>query len=121
MTFISINTNIQKNYLIEFTLRKSFDKMCPTGEGYGKPQQYPWLKKQLFSMKRQKDMTLEDEPPGQQVYNRILGKRGEIAPKRMKRLDERGNDTQLWTCLVVKVKSDAIKNNIAQEPGILGP
>ena len=24
-------------------------------------------------------------------------------------------------CLVVKVKSDAVKNNIAQEPGMLGP
>ena len=38
MTFISIKSNIQNNYLIEFTLRKSFEKMCPTGEAYGKPQ-----------------------------------------------------------------------------------
>ena len=30
----------------------------------------------------------------------------------MKKLDQRGNNTQLWMCLVVKVKSDAIKNNI---------
>ena len=28
---------------------------------------------------------------------------------------------QLWMCLVVKVKSDAVKNNTAQEPGMLGP
>ena len=53
------------------------------------------------------------------MHNRILGKRGEIAPDRMKKLGERGNDT--WMCLVVKVKSDAIKNNIAKEPRILGP
>ena len=32
-----------------------------------------------------------------------------------------GNDVQLWMCLVVKVKSDAVKKNIADEPGILGP
>ena len=36
-----------------------------------------------------------------------------IAPERMKRLSQRGNSTQLWICLVVKVKSDAVKNNIA--------
>ena len=38
----------------------------------------------------------------------------------MKRLSQRVNDTQLWMCLVAKVKSDAIKNNIAQELGLLG-
>ena len=32
---------------------------------------------------------------------------------RMKRLGQSGNDAELWMCLVVKVKSDAIKNNIA--------
>ena len=35
-----------------------------------------------------------------------------IAPERMKGLDQSRN-TQLWMCLVVKVKSNAIKNNIA--------
>ena len=32
-----------------------------------------------------------------------------------------GNNAQLWMCLVVKVKTDAVKDNIAQEPGMLGP
>ena len=32
---------------------------------------------------------------------------------RMKRLSQSGNDVQLWMCVVVKVKSDAVKNNIA--------
>lgn len=40
----------------------------------------------------------------------ILGKSEEIAPEGMKRLSEKRNDTQLWMCLVVKVKSDALKN-----------
>ena len=39
----------------------------------------------------------------------------------MKRLSQSGNDAQLWMCLVVKVKSDAEKNNSAQEPGMLRP
>ena len=51
----------------------------------------------------------------------LLEKGGEIVPEGMKRLSQSGNNTQLWVCLVVKVKSDAVKNNIAQEPGILGP
>ena len=70
----------------------------------------------MNNMKMQKDMTLEDETPGQKVTNMLLGKsRGQllIAPERMKRLGQNGNNTQLWICLVVKVKSSAIKNNIA--------
>ena len=37
-----------------------------------------------------------------------------IVPERMKWLGESGNNTQLWICLVLKVKSDAIKNNMAR-------
>ena len=54
----------------------------------------------------------------------LLGKsRGQllIAPERMKQLDQSENDAQLWMCLVVKVKSNAVKNDIAEEPGRLGP
>ena len=43
----------------------------------------------------------------------ILGKRREIASERMMRLGQSGNDAELWICLVVKVKSNAVKNNIA--------
>ena len=42
----------------------------------------------------------------------LLEKSREIAPEGMKRLSQSGN-TQLWMYLVVKVKSDAVKNNIA--------
>ena len=40
--------------------------------------------------------------------------------ERMKWLGQSRNDTQLWMCLVVKVKSDAIKNNVALKHGKLG-
>ena len=43
----------------------------------------------------------------------LLGKNGEIAPERMKRLVQSRNDSRLWMCPLVKVKSDAVKNNIA--------
>ena len=39
----------------------------------------------------------------------------------MKQLGQSRYDAQLWMCLVIKVKSDAVKNNIRWEPGILGP
>ena len=31
------------------------------------------------------------------------------------------NNTQLWMWLVMEVKSNAVKSNIAYEPGMLGP
>ena len=51
----------------------------------------------------------------------LLGKSREIAPERTKRQGQNGNDARLRMCLVVKVKSGAIKNNVAWEPGTLGP
>ena len=50
----------------------------------------------------------------------LLGKSREIGPERMKRLGQSRNDAQLWMYLVVNVKSDAVKNNVAWEPTLLG-
>ena len=46
---------------------------------------------------------------------------GELTPQRMKRQSQIENSTQLWMGLVMEVKSDAVKSNTAQEPGMLGP
>ena len=54
----------------------------------------------------------------------LLGKRGGqllIAPVRMKWLDQSRNSARLWMCLAVKVKPDAIKNNISWESVMLEP
>ena len=40
--------------------------------------------------------------------------------RRNEKAESSRNNAQLWMCLMVKVKSDAVKNNIAQEPGMLG-
>ena len=40
----------------------------------------------------------------------LLGKSGQVAPERV---NQSKNDAQLWMFLVVKVKSVAVKNNIA--------
>ena len=41
---------------------KSSDTVWSTGGGNGKPLQYACCENAIHSMKRQKDMTLEDEP-----------------------------------------------------------
>ena len=51
----------------------------------------------------------------------LLEKSGEITPERMKRWSQRENNAQLWIWLLTEVKSDAVKNNIAREPGMLDP
>ena len=43
----------------------------------------------------------------------LLEKSGEIAMEGMKKLSQRENNAQVWMCLVEKVKSDAVKNDIA--------
>ena len=75
----------------------------------------------MNSMKRQKDRTLKDELPRSEGAQYLLEKSRDIAPDEMKRLNQSRNNTQLWMCLVVKVKTNAVKNNIAQESGMLGP
>ena len=79
---------------------ESSDKTWSTGEGNGKPPWHSCLENPMNSMKRQKDMIL-------------LEKSREITPEGMKRLSQSRNNAQLWVCLVVHVKSDAVKNNTA--------
>ena len=76
----------------------------------------------MNSMKRQKDMILKDELPksvGAQYATekewRNSSRRNEEAEPKRKLWD------WLWMGLVMEVKSNAEKNNIAQEPGMLGP
>ena len=63
------------------------DKKWSTGGGNGKPLQYSYPENPMDGTKRQKDMTPEDEPPGQKMSNMLLGKSREqllISPERMK-------------------------------------
>ena len=41
---------------------------------------------------------------------------GEITPERMKGWIQSKNNTQLWMWLVIEARSNAVKNNIAEEP-----
>ena len=67
----------------------------------------------MKSMKMQKDRTLKDELLRSVGDNMLLEKSGEIIPERMERESQSKNNTQLLMWLVMEVKSDAVKNNIA--------
>ena len=67
----------------------------------------------MNSMERPKDRTLKDELPRLVGAQYTTGEEQEIAPEQMKSLSQSRNNVQLWMNLVVKVKFDAIKNNIA--------
>ena len=43
----------------------------------------------------------------------LMEKTREIVPEGMKKISQSRNNTQLWMFLVVKVKSNAVKNYIA--------
>ena len=61
-------------------------------------------------------------PPGWKVLNILQGKNtGQlpIALERIKWLGQSENNPQLWMCLVVKIKSNAVKTNNASEPELI--
>ena len=43
---------------------------------------------------------------------------GEITPERMKGWSQSKNHTQLWMGMVLEARFDAVKSNIAEEPGL---
>ena len=77
----------------------------------------------MNSKKSQKDMTLEDEPPRSAGIQYAAGE--ELRPitdnpRKKEAAGPTGKNTALWMCLVVKVKPDGVKNNVAWEPETLG-
>ena len=65
-------------------------------------------------MKRQKDMTLKDELPRLVAAQYATGVNSrEITPERMKKWSQSINNAQLWILLVIDIRSNAVKSNIA--------
>ena len=92
---------------------ESSDKTWSTGEGNGKPPQYSCLENPMNSMKRKKDRTLKDELPRLVGAQYAAGEEWRNSSRRNEEADQSRNDAQLWMYLVVKLKSDAVKNNTA--------
>ena len=92
---------------------ESSDKMWSTGEGNGKPLQYSCLENPMNSMKRQKDRTLKDELPRSVGAQYATGEEWRSNSRKTEEMEPKQNHTQLWMWLVMEVKSDAVKSNIA--------
>ena len=67
----------------------------------------------MNSMKRQKDITLKGELPRSVGAQHATGEEWRNSSRKNEEAESSGNNAQVWMCLVVKIKSDAIKNNLA--------
>ena len=97
---------------VGWVMVESSGKTWSTGEGDGKQIQYSCLENPKNSMKRQKYMTLKDKLPIWVSAQYATGEEQRNRSRRMKRLSQSGNKALLWINLEVKVKCDAVKNNI---------
>ena len=123
ITWITALSNSMKLWAMSCTatqdrwvMLESSDKTWSTGEGNSKPLQHSCLENAMNSMKRQKDMTLRDDLPKSVGAHYAPGEEQRAitnSSRKMKWLSQRRNVTQLWMCLVVKIKSNVVKNNIA--------
>ena len=75
----------------------------------------------MNSMKRQKDRTLKDEPPRSAGVQYAAGEEQRNSCRKNEEAESKQKQNWFWMCLMVKVKSDALKDNIAQETGMLSP
>ena len=67
-------------------------------------------------IKSQKDMTPKDELSREDSVQYVTGEEWKQllrAPERKKLVGLSRNHAQLWMCLVMKIKSGAVRNNIA--------
>ena len=67
----------------------------------------------MNSMKMKKDITLKDELSRSVGVQYDTGEEWRNNSKKNEEMGPKQNNTQLWMWLVIKVKSDAVKNNFA--------
>ena len=92
---------------------ESSDKMWSTGEGSGKALQYSCLENPMNNMKRQRDRKLKDELPRSVGAQYATGDQWRNNSRKNEEMEPKKNNTLLWMSLVLEVKSDAVKSNIA--------
>ena len=92
---------------------ESSDKTWSTGEGNGKPLQYSCLEDPMNSMKRQKDRTVKDDLPRSVGAQYATGNQWRNNSRKNEEMESKQNNAQLQISLVMEVKSNAAKSNIA--------
>ena len=94
-------------------LVESSDNMWSTSEGNGRPLQDSCLENPMSCMKRQKYTALKDELPRLVHDQYANGEELRNSSRRNKEAEPQWKQAQLWICLEVETKSNAVKNNIA--------
>ena len=100
---------------------ESSDKAWSTGEGNGKPLQYSWLENPMNSMKRQKDRTLKDELTRSVGAQYATGDQWRNNSRKNEGMEPKQKQYPAVDVSVIEARSDAVKRNIALEPGMSGP
>ena len=67
----------------------------------------------MNSMKKQKDMTLKDELPRSVGAQYAIGEEWTNTSRKKEETEPKQKQHPLWMWLVMEVKSDAVKSNIA--------
>ena len=88
------------------------DRMWSTGGGNGKPLQYSCLENPMNSMNRQKDTILTEELPRSIGAQYATGEEQRNSFRKNEEAEPKWKGRPIVLCLVVKVKSDAVKNSI---------
>ena len=84
-----------------------------TGEENGKPLQYSCLENTMNSMKRQNDRILKEELTRLIDTQYATEDQWRNNSRKNEGMESKQKNTQLWMWLVMKVKSNAVKRNIA--------
>ena len=74
----------------------------------------------MNNVKRQKAMTLKDELHRSVGAQYATGEEWRNSSRRNEEAETKWTQCPVWMYLVVKVKSNAVKNSITKEPGMLG-
>ena len=77
------------------------------------PLEYSFLENPINNMKKQKDMTLKDELPRLVGAQYATGHQWRNKSRKNEGMELKQSNTQLWKGLVMEVKSNATKSNIA--------
>ena len=91
-----------------WVIMESSDKTWSTGKGNGKPLQYSYLENLMNGMRRQKDITQEDEPSKSAGFQYATGEERRNSSRKNKQagskqkqcsvVDVAGHDNQVQCC-----------------------
>ena len=90
-------------------------------EGNSKPLQHSCLENHINSMKRQKDSTLKDELSRLVGAQYATGEQQRNSSRRNEEAEPKWKQYPVVDVSGAEVKSKAVKNSIACEPGMLDP